>query len=353
MRKTYLFLSNFDATSNIERKNPLGTVIAFQNAFPKKSERVGLIIKTRNLDGSLRDGDRAHWARTLERIHRDPRIRVIDYTMPEDALSGLYRMCDCFVSLHRSEGFGFGPAEAMAHGRPAIVTNYSGVCDFCTPTTAKLVGYQLVRVKDDEYAYLDKESAYEWADPDLKMAANYMRELAEDREQSQHLGRAAGGCYCSRVQPFGAAHPLRRPSSAIGLHGRYTDRCSFMLIDGHFESDYGLAIVNRCLTLALIRAGRPVQWHQYDRLPGPDFFAAYPELAAHFVSSVEQSSEQVHSRYIYPPDTSGMTGSVELCTAMDGRNRYSRGDMSMRSTEIWTSSQSCRAMSRTSSKTMT
>src|SRR4051794_18112939 len=83
-----------------------------------------------------------------------------------------------------------------------------------------------------------------------------------------------------------------------------------MLIDGHFESDYSLAIVNRCLTLALIRAGRPVQWHQYDHLPGPDFFAAYPELAAHFVSSVEQSSEQVHSRYIYPPDTSGMTGSV-------------------------------------------
>ena len=95
--------------------------------------------------------------------------------MPEDALSGLYRMCDCFVSLHRSEGFGFGPAEAMAHGRPAIVTNYSGVCDFCTPTTAKLVGYQLVRVKDDEYAYLDKESGLRVADPDLKMAANYMR----------------------------------------------------------------------------------------------------------------------------------------------------------------------------------
>jgi glycosyltransferase involved in cell wall biosynthesis len=186
----YLFLFSFDVWSIVERKNPLGTIMAFQRAFPKGTESVGLVIKTRNIDGFQTDRDRLHWARAHELIRQDPRIRVIDYTLTEEAVSALYVMCDCFVSLHRSEGFGFGPAEAMAQSRPAIVTNYSGVCDFCTPATAKLVAYQLIPVKHDEYPYMDGDRTYQWADPDLKMAAEYMRELAEDRGQSRRLGSA-------------------------------------------------------------------------------------------------------------------------------------------------------------------
>lgn len=87
-----------------------------------------------------------------------------------------------------------------------------------------------------------------------------------------------------------------------------------MLIEGPFESDYSLAIVNRRLALALVRAGRPVQLHQRDNTtnyaPSPGFFAAYPELAPRFIPSVEQSHEEIHSRYIYPPYTDRMIGSV-------------------------------------------
>jgi glycosyltransferase involved in cell wall biosynthesis len=187
----YLFLASFDATSIVERKNPLGTVTAFQEAFSRGDERAGLIIKTRNAAELRSEREKAHWASTLKRVRKDRRIRIIDYTMSEDELAALYRMCDCFVSLHRSEGFGFGPAEAMAHGKPAIVTNYSGVCDFCTATTAKLVDYELIRVQGDQYPYLDPDRVYEWADPKLESAAECMRELAGDREQSRRLGRAA------------------------------------------------------------------------------------------------------------------------------------------------------------------
>ncbi len=190
-RDAYLFLVNFDATSIIERKNPAAAITAFQKAFSRGTERVGLILKTRNLEHIQTARDREHWAAALERARNDARIRVIDYTMPEDALAALYRMCNCFVSLHRSEGFGFGPAEAMAHGLPAIVTDYSGVRDFCTAATAKLVPYELIRVRNDEYPYLDPGRVYEWAEPDVTVAAGCMRELAEDREQSERLGRAA------------------------------------------------------------------------------------------------------------------------------------------------------------------
>src|SRR5579872_72211 len=188
---TYLFLSSFDAGSVVERKNPLGTITAFQKAFPRGREPAGLIIKTLNLQYLRTEADKAHWTRALERIRGDKRIRIIDNTMTEDELLALYGMCDCFVSLHRSEGFGFGLAEAMAQGKPVIATNYSGVCDFCTPETAKLVNYELIRVKPDEYPFLDPDRIYEWADPDLNMAAEHMRVLAEDRKQSERIGRAA------------------------------------------------------------------------------------------------------------------------------------------------------------------
>ena len=38
--------------------------------------------------------------------------------------------CDCYVSLHRSEGLGLTMAEAMYFGKPVIATAYSGNLDF-------------------------------------------------------------------------------------------------------------------------------------------------------------------------------------------------------------------------------
>ena len=47
-------------------------------------------------------------------------------------MQSLINACDCFVSLHRSEGFGRGLGEAMALGRLALGTGWSGNVDFMT-----------------------------------------------------------------------------------------------------------------------------------------------------------------------------------------------------------------------------
>jgi glycosyltransferase involved in cell wall biosynthesis len=87
-----------------------------------------------------------------------------------------------------------------------------------------------------------------------------------------------------------------------------------MLIEGPFESDYSLAIVNRRLALALVRAGHIVRCHQRDNTtsyaPGAAFMALHPELASLFVDHVKECDEQVHSRYIYPPLTDRMIGAT-------------------------------------------
>ncbi len=87
-----------------------------------------------------------------------------------------------------------------------------------------------------------------------------------------------------------------------------------MLIEGPFETDYSLAIVNRRLALAMARLGHTIELHHRDNTtdyaPGPEFLAAFPELGRRFIASPAKSREAVHSRYIYPPYTDGMIGAV-------------------------------------------
>ena len=47
--------------------------------------------------------------------------------LDRDELRALQNLCDSFVSLHRSEGYGLGLAECMYLGKPVIGTNWSGV----------------------------------------------------------------------------------------------------------------------------------------------------------------------------------------------------------------------------------
>ena len=143
-RGRLLFLLNFDAMSSIERKNPLSAVRAFRQAFPKGNERAGLIIKTRHAD-QVGGNDLVHWKLVLQEAEQDKRIRIVNRTLSEAELTGLLGACDCYVTLHRSEGFGYGAAEALIQGKPVIATNYSGVCDFCTEETSLLVPYELTR----------------------------------------------------------------------------------------------------------------------------------------------------------------------------------------------------------------
>jgi glycosyltransferase involved in cell wall biosynthesis len=81
----------------------------------------------------------------LDAIRGDPRILLIDREFTRPRAIALLALSDCFLSLHRSEGFGRGPAEAMLLGKPVIVTDYSGTREFATSETALLVDYQLVR----------------------------------------------------------------------------------------------------------------------------------------------------------------------------------------------------------------
>jgi glycosyltransferase involved in cell wall biosynthesis len=212
---------NFDAMSSIERKNPFAAVCAFREAFPKGSERAGLIIKTRHAD-RVGGADLAHWNMVLQEAQRDKRIHILNRTLSEDEITGLLSACDCYVTLHRSEGFGYGAAEALVQGKPVITTDYSGVCDFCTTETSLPVPYTLTAVKPGAYPYLDAERSYVWATPDVHAASDHMRRLFKDPAEGLRRGeqgrqvirakysvRALSKRYQARLMELGF-HPTTR-----------------------------------------------------------------------------------------------------------------------------------------------
>ena len=103
---------------------------------------------------------------------KDARIHIVEGTLPRAELLALYQACDCFLSLHRAEGFGRGLAEALQLGLHVIATGYSGNADFCRAPHADLVRYRLIKVKKGQYPYGEGQV---WAEADVEHAAELMR----------------------------------------------------------------------------------------------------------------------------------------------------------------------------------
>jgi len=174
-QNAFIFLTVLDGNSSLKRKNPLATVRAFLAAFPRRERHVHLVVKAMNVSTS-----QPEWHSVVEHAGRDGRITLIVETMTKDKLLGLQSVCDCFVSLHRSEGFGRNIAEAMLLGKPVIVSDYSGNTDFCNEQGAFLVCGDEIKINRGEYPFGDGQY---WFDPNVLVASERMKECREDHAE--------------------------------------------------------------------------------------------------------------------------------------------------------------------------
>src|SRR5204863_4153391 len=115
-------------------------------------------------------------------------IKVINGVLSRTDINSLMNLCDCYVSLHRSEGFGLTLAEAMSLAKPVIATGYSGNMDFMTATNSFLVNHRLVTLDQDYPPY---QTGSVWADPNQEHAAQVMRLVYEKRKIAREIGRQA------------------------------------------------------------------------------------------------------------------------------------------------------------------
>lgn len=181
----YVFLTAFDFLSYVDRKNPFAVIEAFSRVLARRPYAdTLLVVKTNNSD--RRPETKARFEKAIAGI--EDRIIVIDRTLRDDEMKALMWLSDCFVSLHRSEGFGRGLSEAMALGRPVVTTAYSGNMDFCTPETAFLIPYELIPVQSGQYPHWENQH---WAEPDIDAAAKAMASLLDDPEVGRQMGRRA------------------------------------------------------------------------------------------------------------------------------------------------------------------
>jgi glycosyltransferase involved in cell wall biosynthesis len=177
----FLFGFAFDGLSTFARKSPYNCIEAFARAFPDGDEPVGLVIK------AMRAKDNPQWETLVGLAAADRRIHLVEQSLSRSALLDLWRALDCFVSLHRSEGFGRNIAEAMCLGIPVIATAHSGNMDFTTHETAALVPVRLKMVEAGEYPFAAGQL---WAEPDLECAAANMRRMVVDSQWRERISRS-------------------------------------------------------------------------------------------------------------------------------------------------------------------
>lgn len=177
----FLFLMMYDMHSFQSRKNPHAVVEAFSKAFPQAKD-TALVIKTMNTHTYPRE-----WAELEAVLSDTPGITIINKMLTRQEVYDLESLCDCFASLHRSEGFGLGLAESMYLGKPVIGTNWSGNVDFMNEKNSCPVDYELVELKRDFGPYAKGQH---WAEPDTEHAAWFMRKLVEDADFRTRIAEA-------------------------------------------------------------------------------------------------------------------------------------------------------------------
>ena len=203
-----------------DRKNPEGTLDAFLQAFPVPDDAV-LVLKCGPAHVEL-----AAAALAAARARTGSRGRVVlaAAAWAPEQVAALQARGDCYVSLHRGEGWGYPLFEAAARGTPVIATGYAGPLDYLDPKAHWLVRHRPVPVRQ---RYVYDHPAMRWAEPDLGHAAEGMRWVHGHRALARERAAAAaetlreayslariGEAARARLLALGRASPPAAPAPA-------------------------------------------------------------------------------------------------------------------------------------------
>ena len=186
--KSILFVISFDAASDLDRKNPWAAIEAFNEAFIQ-GEDACLVIKVSDLLPSAQSRDAL--SRLREAAAAGHSMIINESPLSYAEVLSLYASCDVYVSLHRSEGLGLGPMEAMLLGKPVIATGWSGNTEFMDDGNACLVGSTLREVQSPVYRALLAGKPAVWAEPSIDDAVFWMRRLYADEKLRTEIGGKA------------------------------------------------------------------------------------------------------------------------------------------------------------------
>lgn len=178
----FAILHFFDTSSYVARKNPAAAIEAFRQLRERRPfDDLQLILKVK--------GDMATADFVQSLAVQSNEVVIIDEQLTTFRVQSLIRCSDAFLSLHRSEGYGRGLAEAMSLGRLAVGTGWSGNLDFMHHDNSLLIDFTLVPVKDDEYPF---GKGNHWAEADPSDAAAELQRMIDSPAEFRRMaGRGA------------------------------------------------------------------------------------------------------------------------------------------------------------------
>ena len=175
----FAVLTFFDTLSYMSRKNPQGAARLCKAIHKLRPfDDIQFVFKART-------GDDHAIGVAAEVVSDLPRGTLwLDKNLSSREARSLVNSCDCLVSLHRSEGFGRGLAEAMDLGRLALGTAWSGNTDFMQPENSLMVDYHLRSVEDGEYPHWQGQV---WAEPDIDHATAMLLDAIDNPSRCRSI----------------------------------------------------------------------------------------------------------------------------------------------------------------------
>jgi len=173
-----------------ERKNPVDLLLAYLTEFGP-DDKVALILKTylvnpKNATEANKVKEIIKEVKSKLYFKKYPKILLISSLLSKGQIKTLHSQGDCYISLHRCEGFGIPLAEAMLAKNPVIATGYGGPVDFMQ--SQMLVEYQMTPVFGMPWSHYTGDM--KWAQPDIIQARDYMRWVFENRNEAKQMGKA-------------------------------------------------------------------------------------------------------------------------------------------------------------------
>ncbi|WP_051656800.1 glycosyltransferase [Butyrivibrio sp. AE3004] len=194
----FLYILSYDGFSNSDRKNPEASIMAYKEAYPKELPDIGLIIKATHAGN-------AELEHLKNLLYGYENIYILTDSYSKIEFNSLIKCADVHISLHRSEGFGLVMAEAMFLGTPTVSTNWSANAEFMSEDACCMVPVNIIEIEKETPPY---HKGNHWADPDIHIAARYIRKLHDDREFYKYKKEKAATYIKERMSPDHAAEIL-------------------------------------------------------------------------------------------------------------------------------------------------
>lgn len=194
---------------------------AYVRAFTAADD-VTLVIKDFGAKSFYAGQDASALIAAVKALPNAPEIVHLTEDLSEDGVASLYAACDALVHPYRGEGYGLPIAEAMACGKPTVVTNFGAALDFANASNSCLIPARKTILDQTHIGDLELVDRAWWAEPDRDALAATLRHLVENPDEARAIGaRAAADIAANHTWQHAAAiaaERLERLANASTVH---------------------------------------------------------------------------------------------------------------------------------------